>query len=129
MPAQERAISIKGLTAGMGFTLAPCCHPVPGDRIVGLRKPGEGVEVHAIDCLRLANGVDADWVDLCWGERSTGAIGRLQRGALPSPRHAGRHGRDFRPEPRQRDQSRADPAATTRSTLTKSISRSTTSPT
>ena len=78
LPAQERAISIKGLTPGMGFALAPCCHPVPGDRIVGLRKPGEGVEVHAIDCLRLANGVDADWVDLSWGERSTGAVGRLR---------------------------------------------------
>jgi len=78
LPAQERAISIKGLTAGMGFTLAPCCHPLPGDRIIGLRKPGVGVEVHAIDCLRLANGVDADWVDLSWGERSTGAVGRLR---------------------------------------------------
>jgi GTP pyrophosphokinase len=78
LPAQERAISIKGLTPGMGFALAPCCHPVPGDRIVGLRKRGEGVEVHAIDCLRLANGVDADWLDLSWGERSTGAVGRLR---------------------------------------------------
>jgi GTP pyrophosphokinase len=78
LPAQEHAISIKGLTPGMGFTLAPCCHPLPGDRIIGLRKPGVGVEVHAIDCLRLANGVDADWVDLSWGERSTGAIGRLR---------------------------------------------------
>jgi GTP pyrophosphokinase len=78
LPAQERAISIKGLTPGMGFALAPCCHPVPGDRIVGLRTPGEGVEVHAIDCLRLANGVDADWLDLSWGERSTGAVGRLR---------------------------------------------------
>nr|WP_166179986.1 bifunctional (p)ppGpp synthetase/guanosine-3',5'-bis(diphosphate) 3'-pyrophosphohydrolase [Altererythrobacter segetis] len=78
LPAQERAISIRGLTPGMGFTLAPCCHPLPGDRIIGLRKPGVGVEVHAIDCLRLANGVDADWVDLSWGERSKGAIGRLR---------------------------------------------------
>jgi GTP pyrophosphokinase len=78
LPAQGRAISIKGLTPGMGFALAPCCHPVPGDRIVGLRKPGAGVEVHAIDCLRLANGVDADWLDLSWGERSTGAVGRLR---------------------------------------------------
>jgi GTP pyrophosphokinase len=78
LPAQGHAISIKGLTAGMGFTLAPCCHPLPGDRIIGLRKPGVGVEVHAIDCLRLASGVDADWVDLSWGERSTGAVGRLR---------------------------------------------------
>jgi GTP pyrophosphokinase len=78
LPAQERAISIRGLTPGMGFSLAPCCHPLPGDRIIGLRKPGAGVEVHAIDCLRLANGVDADWVDLSWGERSKGAVGRLR---------------------------------------------------
>ncbi len=75
---QGRAISIRGLTPGVGFTLAGCCHPVPGDRIVGLKRVGEGVEVHAIDCFELASGVDADWVDLSWGEDSHGAIGRLQ---------------------------------------------------
>ncbi len=74
----ERAISIRGLTPGVGFTLANCCHPVPGDRIVGLRHPGELVEVHSIDCLELANGIDADWVDLSWGERSHGAVGRVR---------------------------------------------------
>jgi GTP pyrophosphokinase len=78
LPAQEQAISIKGLTPGVGFTLAPCCHPVPGDRIVGLRHKGEGVEVHAIDCLELASGIDTDWVDLSWGERSKGAVGRVR---------------------------------------------------
>ena len=77
-PRQERAISIRGLTPGMAFHLADCCHPVPGDRIVGLRLPGKGVEVHTIDCLTLASGVDADWLDLSWGERSTGAVGRLR---------------------------------------------------
>jgi len=77
-PKQERAISIRGLTPGMGFHLAECCHPVPGDRIVGLRRPGEGVEVHAIDCLKLADGIDADWLDLSWGERSTGAVGQVR---------------------------------------------------
>ena len=74
----DRAISIRGLTAGMAFHLGQCCHPVPGDRIVGLRLPGTGVEVHSIDCLKLASGIDADWLDLSWGERTTGAIGRLQ---------------------------------------------------
>ena len=77
-PRQERAISIRGLTAGMGFQLGKCCHPVPGDRIVGLKRKGEGVEVHSIDCLTLADGVDADWLDLSWGERTTGAVGRIQ---------------------------------------------------
>lgn len=76
-PGVSRAISIKGLTPGVAFTLADCCHPVPGDRIVGLKRKGEGVEVHAIDCFQLANGVDADWVDLSWGERSRGAVGRV----------------------------------------------------
>ena len=77
-PKQARAISIKGLTPGMAFQLAECCHPVPGDRIVGLKQPGIGVEVHAIDCLALVSGADADWLDLSWGERSTGAIGRVR---------------------------------------------------
>ncbi|MGV2497249.1 RelA/SpoT family protein [Pelagerythrobacter aerophilus] len=77
-PARERVISIRGLTPGVGFQLAKCCHPVPGDRIVGLRKPGEGVEVHAIDCLELASGIDSDWLDLSWGQRSQGAVGRLR---------------------------------------------------
>lgn len=77
-PKQERAISIRGLTPGVAFRLAECCHPVPGDRIVGLKRPGEGVEVHAIDCLSLADGIDADWIDLSWGERSTGAVGQIR---------------------------------------------------
>ena len=77
-PKQERAISIRGLTAGVAFHLGECCHPVPGDRIVGVRVPGKGVEVHAIDCMTLASGVDSDWLDLSWGERTTGAVARIR---------------------------------------------------
>ncbi len=77
-PIHTKAVSIRGLTAGVGFRLAECCHPVPGDRIVGLRKHGEAVEVHTIDCLELASGIDADWIDLSWGKRSQGATGRLR---------------------------------------------------
>ncbi|MHA7819879.1 MAG: RelA/SpoT family protein [Erythrobacter sp.] len=73
----ERQISIRGLTPGVAFELAECCHPVPGDRIVGLRRRGERVTVHTIDCLELASGVDSDWLDLNWGRRSHGAVGRL----------------------------------------------------
>ncbi len=72
------AVSIRGLTPGVAFQLADCCHPVPGDRIVGLRKQDAPVEVHAIDCPTLANGLeDADWVDLAWGDKSDGGTARL----------------------------------------------------
>src|SRR3569623_1184761 len=59
-PPQRTAISIKGLTPGVAFQLAECCHPIPGDRIVGLRREGEGIEVHDIGCDSLADGVEAE---------------------------------------------------------------------
>jgi GTP diphosphokinase / guanosine-3',5'-bis(diphosphate) 3'-diphosphatase len=76
-PPQRTAISIKGLTPGVAFQLAECCHPIPGDRIVGLRREGEGIEVHMIGCETLANGIDADWVDLAWGNESDGGTAKL----------------------------------------------------
>src|SRR5690606_36024522 len=45
--------------------------------IVGLRREGAGIEVHTIGCERLADGVDADWVDLAWGDESDGGTARL----------------------------------------------------
>jgi guanosine-3',5'-bis(diphosphate) 3'-pyrophosphohydrolase len=74
---QASAISIKGLTPGVAYTLAECCHPVPGDRIVGLRRPGEGIEVHTIDCPRLIESEDVDWVDLAWGDKTEGGAARI----------------------------------------------------
>lgn len=76
--AQREPVSIKGLTPGVAYQLGTCCHPVPGDRIVGLRRPDEPIEVHMIDCARLADGVDADWIDLAWGDGSEGATARLR---------------------------------------------------
>lgn len=75
--AQRRAISIRGLTPGVAYNLAPCCHPIPGDRIVGLRREDEEIEVHAIGCDILASGIDADWLDLAWSDDSDGATARL----------------------------------------------------
>ncbi|BCA59748.1 RelA/SpoT family protein [Sphingomonas sp. HMP6] len=77
LPPQSSAISIRGLTAGVAFDLAECCHPVPGDRIVGLRRPDAGIEVHTIDCPVLASADDADWVDLSWGDKTEGATARI----------------------------------------------------
>ena len=72
-----RAISIEGLTPGVAYTLADCCHPVPGDRIVGLSRADQGIEIHAIDCNMLASGEDADWIDVRWQRDSEGGTARL----------------------------------------------------
>ena len=79
--APVAAIPIKGLAPGAAFTLADCCHPVPGDRIVGVPKPGSGVEVHVIDCAALGpertDGSAGDWLDLAWDAHSGGAVARV----------------------------------------------------
>ena len=64
-------ISIRGLTEGISYKLAQCCHPLPGDRIVGLMTPVEGVLVHTIDCAELdkAQSMD-DWLDVGWGRNA-----------------------------------------------------------
>ena len=35
---------------GLSVQYAPCCHPIPGDRIVGYLGRGEGLVVHAEEC-------------------------------------------------------------------------------
>jgi GTP pyrophosphokinase len=45
-----KGVSIAGLTEGIGYRLGGCCHPIPGDRIIGLMVAGEGVVIHTIDC-------------------------------------------------------------------------------
>jgi GTP pyrophosphokinase len=64
----HKAISIQGLTEGISYHLGQCCHPLPGDRIVGLIVPGEGVVIHTIDCeeLESAQTSMADWLDVRW---------------------------------------------------------------
>ena len=71
-------IAITGLTPGVAYTLAECCMPIPGDRIVGLRRPDAGIEIHRIDCATLDAAEDADWVDVAWGEATDGGTARVQ---------------------------------------------------
>jgi GTP pyrophosphokinase len=68
-PDTIKQISIRGLTEGISYHLGQCCHPLPGDRIVGIRTPGEGIIIHTIDCAELdkAQNMD-DWLDVGWGQ-------------------------------------------------------------
>ena len=54
-----------------------CCLPIPGDRIVGLAKKGDGICYHVIDCHELGESEENDdvqWIDLKWPENLKGAI-------------------------------------------------------
>jgi guanosine-3',5'-bis(diphosphate) 3'-pyrophosphohydrolase len=66
---KDSPMPIKGLIPGMAVHFARCCHPLPGDRIVGIVATGRGVTVHTIDCDTLENFADTPerWLDISWG--------------------------------------------------------------
>lgn len=83
--AKSEAITIRGLTPGVAVHLGGCA-PVPGDRIVGLRKPGFGIEVHVIDCPRLAEADERDeWLDLSWGTDAETHTARIAATVVNQP--------------------------------------------
>ena len=75
-------LKIKGLIPGMAVHFAGCCHPLPGDRIVGIVTTGKGVAVHTIDCKALEKYADEPerWLDIAWGEEAENEMhtGRLK---------------------------------------------------
>jgi len=66
-------LTIKG-TEGMVVALAKCCHPIPGDHIVGYFNPGKGIVVHHHEC-RNSHDVrkkPTTWLDVEWSEDASG---------------------------------------------------------
>ncbi len=61
-------VPIRGLIPGMAMHFAGCCHPLPGDRIVGIVSTGKGVTIHTIDCEQLEQFADEPgrWLDVAW---------------------------------------------------------------
>src|SRR5574340_1040801 len=66
--AASTAITIQG-TEGMAVQFAQCCHPIPGDPIIGVLKSGQGLTVHTRDCPALHKGRGGEqWLDVVWGK-------------------------------------------------------------
>ncbi len=72
----EAAVPIRGLIPGMALHFAGCCHPLPGDRIVGIVTTGKGVTIHTIDCDTLESFADTPerWLDVAWGGSDADAV-------------------------------------------------------
>ncbi|MCK5273164.1 MAG: bifunctional (p)ppGpp synthetase/guanosine-3',5'-bis(diphosphate) 3'-pyrophosphohydrolase, partial [Alphaproteobacteria bacterium] len=59
-----------------------CCHPLPGERIVGIVATGKGVSIHTIDCETLESFAEMPerWLDVSWevgGEETPFHVGRI----------------------------------------------------
>jgi GTP pyrophosphokinase len=112
---REASHGISGLVSGMAVHFAGCCHPVPGDRIVGIVTTGRGVTVHKADChnLEAFASTPERFLDIEWDQDAPGTphLGRLsvvtnaedsalaaltlaiakQEGRLQAVRFVGRH--------------------------------------
>ena len=62
--------AISGLFPNMAVSYAGCCHPLPGDPIVGIVTTGKGVTVHAKGCQTLESfaATPERFVDIGWEE-------------------------------------------------------------
>ena len=67
-PAGATTLPLKGLIPGMAVHYARCCHPLPGERVVGIVTTGKGVTVHTIDCETLEGfqSMPERWLDVSW---------------------------------------------------------------
>ncbi len=83
------AMAVSGLLPGMAVSYAGCCHPLPGDPIVGIVTTGKGVTVHAKGCQTLESfaATPERFIDVGWdGDGASGLhTGRISVIAANEP--------------------------------------------
>ncbi len=67
MQRPHGAIAIRG-SEGVAVQLAKCCHPIPGDPIIGFIKSDQGLIIHTHDCPSIKHYRDDPdkWLDVEW---------------------------------------------------------------
>jgi guanosine-3',5'-bis(diphosphate) 3'-pyrophosphohydrolase len=66
----RQAIMIDG-AEGQSVFFPSCCHPIPGDTILGYLGKGEGLQIHTDVChqaLRLQHRDPEHWIDVVWSD-------------------------------------------------------------
>ena len=70
IPTHRQAIMIDG-SEGESVMFPSCCHPIPGDIILGYLGKGEGLQIHTRECRRaqrLHHKDSEHWVDVIWSD-------------------------------------------------------------
>jgi len=68
---QPGSLVIRG-SEGMALQFAKCCHPIPGDPIIGFLAKDHGLIIHTHDCpvARKTRGDPEKWMDVEWAPDS-----------------------------------------------------------
>ncbi|WP_294946890.1 bifunctional (p)ppGpp synthetase/guanosine-3',5'-bis(diphosphate) 3'-pyrophosphohydrolase [Sulfurivirga sp.] len=83
-------LAISG-TEGLAVRFANCCHPIPGDDIIGFISSGKGLVIHRANCrnVQTYRNQPDKWLDVKWEEKVQGLYHSLiqlevenRRGAL-----------------------------------------------
>ncbi|WP_259654725.1 RelA/SpoT family protein [Gluconacetobacter dulcium] len=86
-------MALAGIGPGIAVHFAGCCHPLPGDRIVGIVATGKGITIHTAGCQTLESFaatperfMDVDWdYDVIGRGNGEPHIGRLSIVAANEP--------------------------------------------
>ena len=78
---KKQPLAIRGLIPGLALHYARCCHPLPGDEIIGIVTTGKGVTIHTAECgsLESFRHTPERWLDVSWDpEASASSTARLR---------------------------------------------------
>ena len=87
-------MALVGLGSGISVHFAGCCHPLPGDKILGIVAQGKGITVHTAGCQTLDNfaatperfmDVDWDYDSIGRGAGTESHVGRVSVIAANEP--------------------------------------------
>ncbi|MBF0264314.1 MAG: RelA/SpoT family protein [Gammaproteobacteria bacterium] len=70
---QLSSLAIKG-TEGTVVSYAKCCHPIPGDEIIGNMSSGRGLVIHTKDCVNVQEMIKMPekWFSVEWSDNVEG---------------------------------------------------------
>ncbi len=63
--ALSGSIDLDG-ASGMPMKVSRCCHPIPGDAIIGFITTGSGLSLHRAECPNLLATNSTRWVEVNW---------------------------------------------------------------
>lgn len=70
---RDQPLSIQG-SEGMVVSFGKCCHPIPGDPVIGYVSTGRGLVIHTASCRNLSEQANRpeNWIEVAWESEPEG---------------------------------------------------------